>query len=236
MIPSTAKVLRPYNPISSNEERGSFSLLVKIYPGGKAGTYVDGLRAGDAVAFKQTKGNVKKFRHPFRNAQTGAPVTHITMLAGGTGIAPMLQALHPILAAGHGPDVRLLYGNRGMRDIMLRSELDRLQERHPHRLRVHYVVGEADDAADDGEGDAVCRDGDADGACADPAYERGWINEEKVRRLGFPPAADGSSVVWICGVDAMYVSLAGSRAKPVAAGTPVHNLGFSDKDDTVWRS
>lgn len=232
-----AAILRPYNPIASHEERGSFSLLVKIYPGGKAGTYVGGLRVGDAVGFKQLKGNVKKFRHPFANAKTGAAVTRVTMVAGGTGIAPMLQALYPILGDSDGPAVRLLYGSRSPEEILLRAELDELQRRHPDRLRVTYVVG---DAADAGAAAASCRsggDGDDEGACGrDPAYEHGWIDEEKMRRLGYPPNGDGTSVVWICGVNDMYVSLAGSRAKAVMAGTPVHNLGFNDEDATVWRS
>ena len=229
-------VLRPYNPISSNESLGSFSLLVKVYPGGAAGEYVGGLSVGDRVAFKQTKANVKKFRHPFTNLKNGKTVTEITMLAGGTGIAPMIQALHPILGEGEGgPSVRLLYGNKSPGDIMLRNELEDLRARHPDRFEIYYVVGETDDG---GAGDASCT-GEGDGTtCDNPAaaedYESGWINEEKIGRLGYPPNDDGTSVVWVCGVNEMYDSLAGSRFKPVADGTPLRNLGFDD--DTVWRS
>lgn len=225
-------IVRPYNPITSNDVVGSFSLLVKFYPGGAAGDYLSSLEVGDSAAFKQVKGNVKKFRHPFRNASSGAAVTRITMLAGGTGIAPMVQALRAILAQPDGPAVRLLYGNRGEDDIMLRGELEAMQAERPGRLRIHYVVGEAD------EGEGACGDGGdgAEGTCDDGGggYETGWINEEKIRRLGFPPNEEGTSVVWICGVDAMYESLAGSRMKPLKEGTPVHNLGFCE--DTVWRS
>ena len=42
------------------------------------------------------------------------------------------------------------------------------------------------------------------------------------------------NVVWVCGVDDMYVTLAGSRMKPLAPSSVLHNLGFSD--EMVWRS
>ena len=64
--------------------------------------------------------------------------------------------------------------------------------------------------------------------------ETGWIDEEKVFRLAFPPAADGSSVVWVCGVDDMYTSLAGSRMKPLTDDSALKRRGYSDA--SVWRS
>ena len=85
-------IARPYNPISSNDQRGSFDLLVKVYPEGKVSRYLDSLRPGDRVSFKQVKPNLKPFRYPFGKAT-------ITMLAGGTGVAPMIQALHPLLVS-----------------------------------------------------------------------------------------------------------------------------------------
>ena len=59
-----------------------------------------------------------------------------------------------------------------------------------------------------------------------------WINEDKLKRLAFPPAAD--TAVWLCGVDAMYTSLAGSRLKPLAPDSVLARLGYSE--DMVWRS
>ena len=45
--------------------------------------------------------------------------------------------------------------------------------------------------------------------------------------------AEGS-VVWVCGMDAFYNDLAGSRMKPLAPGTALHELGYTDA--MVWRS
>jgi len=202
-------VARPYNPISPNRV-GSFDLLIKVYEAGLASKYADSLKPGDRVSFKQIKGNVKKFRYPFGK-------TSITMLAGGTGIAPMYQALHPLLdTPGDTTEVHLIYGNNSPEDIMLKAELDDLAVKHSGRFKVTYVVGK--DASDT--------------SAASTSFETGWIDQEKVGRLAFPPSPD--TAVWVCGVDAMYNSLAGSRFKPLAAGSALHALGYTD--EMVWRS
>ena len=44
------------------------------------------------------------------------------MLAVGVGIAPMLQALHSLLTTeGEATRLVLLYGNRSVKDILMRS-------------------------------------------------------------------------------------------------------------------
>jgi len=206
-------VTRPYNPISANSQLGSFDLLVKVYEEGVVSKFADGLQVGDRVGFKQVKPNVKKWQYPFGKKR-------ITMLAGGTGVAPMFQALHPLLkTSGDTTQVRLLYGNVSPNDILLRAELDQFAQDHPDRFEVIYVVGKSPD-------DESARWED------DWQGEMGWIDEEKVRRLAFPP--EEGTVVWVCGVDDMYKSLAGSRAGALKPGSALHNLGYTE--DMIWRS
>jgi len=206
-------VARPYNPISPNSLLGAFDLLIKVYEEGHASLFADSLKPGDMVGFKQVKPNVKAWRYPFGKES-------ITMLAGGTGIAPMIQALYPLLETpGDTTKVRLLYGNLTPDDIMLKSELDKLASDHADRFEVIYVVGRED--FDDTAVESYGWQG-----------EVGWIDEEKISRLAFPPSP--GTAVWVCGVDDMYVSLAGSRMKPLAPGSVLHNLGYTD--EMVWRS
>ena len=139
---------------------------------------------------------------------------------GGTGIAPMLQALRAILETpGDEIKVRLIFSNRTPDDIMLKAELDELKYEHAARFKVSYVVGE---------------DPDDDRAVANDGWEgeTGWIDEEKISRLAFPPSP--GTRIWVCGVDDMYVSLAGSRLKPLAEGSTLHKLGYTE--EMVWRS
>jgi len=212
--PDGKDAIKPYNPISSNRDTGTFDLLIKVYPEGTASKWAGALKPGDMVGFKQVKPNIKPFLYPFPS------VERITMLAGGTGIAPMIQALHPLLTtAGETRQVRLLYGNKSPDDIMLKPQLDALAKAHADRFTVTYVVGETED-----DDRAVENDG--------WEGETGWIDAEKVKRLAFPPAA--GTVVWVCGVDDMYTSLAGSRLKPLAPDSALAQLGYAA--EMVWRS
>ena len=207
-------VIKPYNPISSNSVLGSFDLLIKGYEGGAASQWAMALQPGDRVAFKQVKGNIKPFLYPFPK------VERITMLAGGTGIAPMIQALHAILeTTGDTIKVRILYSNKSPADIMLKATLDDLKYEYAARLKVTYIVGEDED-----DDRAVANDG--------WEGETGWIDEEKIRRLAFPPAP--GTVVWVCGVDDFYVALAGSRMKPLTEDSVLRKLGYTE--EMVWRS
>ena len=59
------------------------------------------------------------------------------MIAGGTGITPMYQALE-LLANTPGDDteVTLLYGNASTEDILMQKELERLEKVADGRLKV----------------------------------------------------------------------------------------------------
>lgn len=63
------------------------------------------------------------------------------MIAGGTGITPMLQIVR---AALKNPldqtKLSLIYANVNVEDILLRTELDELATRHPDRFRIYYVL------------------------------------------------------------------------------------------------
>lgn len=63
------------------------------------------------------------------------------MIAGGTGITPMLQIIR---AALKNPldrtKLSLIYANVNVEDILLRTELDTLAAANPKRFRVFYVL------------------------------------------------------------------------------------------------
>ena len=63
------------------------------------------------------------------------------MIAGGTGITPMLQIIR---AALKNPQDRtklsLIYANVNFEDILLKKELDLLAQNHPDRFSVYYVL------------------------------------------------------------------------------------------------
>jgi cytochrome-b5 reductase len=82
-------VVRPYTPTSDDQIVGKFQLLIKSYgEQGKLSKYVHSLQVGDAVEFKHVSFNVKL-------PLPSPGVKKIAMLAGGTGVTPMFQALRP---------------------------------------------------------------------------------------------------------------------------------------------
>lgn len=120
---------RSYTPVTDNSSVGEFSLVVKIYKanvhpkfpeGGKMSQHLDSLKIGDMMEIKGPKGHmeyqtggkftVKPLGKPKENRQSN----QIIMLAGGTGITPMLQILHFIFRNPRVPNVKvnLLYANQ----------------------------------------------------------------------------------------------------------------------------
>ena len=195
--------VRPYTPISPNSVQGSFDLLVKVYEQGTVSKYLDGLEIGAKVGFKHIPFNIKA-QYPFGKKT-------ITMIAGGTGIAPMYQALHEL--AGHADDsteVTLLYGNKSPQDILLKHELDLLVSKSAGRIKVVYVVGTQPDQA----------------PISGWPGELGWIDKAKFQKYAAPPSAD--TLVMVCGLPPLYDVFCGPRNETdVKEGSVLHELGYT---------
>jgi cytochrome-b5 reductase len=63
------------------------------------------------------------------------------MIAGGTGITPMLQIIRAALKNSmDNTKLSLIYANVNESDILLKKELDELVVAHPSRFKVFYVL------------------------------------------------------------------------------------------------
>jgi len=126
-------VMRSYTPISSDENRGYFDLLIKSYPTGNISKYVAGLKVGQTMKVKGPKGAM---------IYTPNMVRRFGMIAGGTGITPMLQIIRAIVrgrATGDKTEVDLIFANVNKEDILLKEDLDALAKEDP-RFRIYYVL------------------------------------------------------------------------------------------------
>lgn len=122
---------RSYTPISSDLDEGHFELLIKDYPDGNVSQYVNGLRLQQVIKVKGPKG---KFLYQPNM------VKHIGMIAGGTGIAPMLQILSAIVREPTDiTRVSLVFANVTEFDILLKEDIDQIAEKYPY-FKVHYVL------------------------------------------------------------------------------------------------
>ncbi|KAB2569289.1 NADH-cytochrome b5 reductase 1 [Lasiodiplodia theobromae] len=127
------EVVRSYTPISSDLDLGRVDLLIKAYPTGNISKYVAGLAIGEKIKVRGPKGAM---------VYTPNMVRHFGMIAGGTGITPMLQvikAIHRGRTSGDRTQVDLIFANVNEDDILLREDLDALAAKDDG-IRVHYVL------------------------------------------------------------------------------------------------
>lgn len=120
---------RSYTPTSRDSQKGSVDFVIKVYKanvhpkfpnGGKLSQHLDSLKIGETIQMKGPKGHLdwKGFGKFTVQISPRKPVekrhaTRIGMIAGGTGITPMLQVLQAILdKPGDTTIVSLIYANQ----------------------------------------------------------------------------------------------------------------------------
>ncbi|KAI4335758.1 hypothetical protein L6164_014369 [Bauhinia variegata] len=193
-------VIRPYTPISDPESKGYFDLLIKVYPEGKMSQHFASLKPGDVV---EVKGPIEKLKY------TPNMKKHIGMIAGGTGITPMLQVIEAILK---NPDdntqISLLYANISPDDILLKQKLDVLEASHPN-LKIFYTV---DNPTKNWRGGV------------------GYISKD-IALKGLPSPSD-DTLILVCGPPGMMKHISGDKAKDRSQGELtgiLKELGYTDQ-------
>jgi len=195
-----APVIRPYTPVSTNAMLGKFELMVKIYPDGKMSQHLDTLEVGKLVHFKHVGGNVK-IQYPFQAKK------EIGMIVGGTGITPMIQALHCVLGSKDDTSkVAMLYGSKTSKEILAKETLD-AWERSSGRLKVTHVL--SDEPAESTSWTGA----------------RGFITREMIE-ANFPKP-DSDCLIFVCGPPPLYNVFSGPRDAP---GQPPAELAGILKD------
>lgn len=136
-------------------------------------------------------------------------IKNIGMIAGGTGIAPMLQVISAIV---RNPEdltrVDLIFANVTEEDILLKEDIDDLAEKYPN-FNVHYVLNEEP------------KSGKWNGSI-------GFVTEDIIKKHISPPSDD--TKIFICGpppmVSAMKKATANLGYQPVK--------GVSKPEDQVF--
>jgi len=125
-------IQRSYTPTSSDDEKGYFDLMVKSYEKGNISRFLSLLKIGQTVRIKGPKG-----QFTYRPALC----KELGMIAGGTGITPMLQIIRAVMKnPSDATKISLIYANVNTEDILLKKELDELAQQYPNKFTVFYVL------------------------------------------------------------------------------------------------
>lgn len=186
-------VVRPYTPTSSDEDLGHMDLVIKVYhanvhpkfpEGGKMTQHLETLALGDTIDVRGPSGLLEyrgvgefSIKPDKKSDCETVRAKKVSMIAGGTGITPMLQLVRAVFRDPEDTTcLSLLLANQSEDDILLRQELEEVQKEHPDRFKLWYTV-----------------DRPAEGW----QYSSGFINAEMIEKALFPPAED--NLVLLCG-------------------------------------
>jgi ferredoxin-NADP reductase len=110
---------RSYSIASAPEEPGRLALTVERIDDGEVSPYlVDELAEGDQLQLRGPIGGYFVWE-----AVMGGP---LLLVAGGSGICPLMAMIRHRAASGSRAPARLLYSSRSQEDVIYREELDRL--------------------------------------------------------------------------------------------------------------
>lgn len=144
-------IVRPYTPVTSLVRyfgsgatddhalqtaniSGTIALAVKKYRNGAMSSWLhDSVNVGDSVEMMGPMGGFYYYPNEYDS---------IGMIAGGTGITPILSVI--MAALGNSSDktkLSLVYASSNERDVIFRDELLQLSNKFPDRFTVHMTNG-----------------------------------------------------------------------------------------------
>jgi cytochrome-b5 reductase len=140
---------------------------------------------------------------------------HIGLVAGGTGITPMFQLLRSIF---NNPEdktkVTLVFGNISEEDILLKHELQELENTYPQRFRAFYTL---------------------DKPPKDWVGNSGFITKDLLKTV-LPEPKNENIKVFVCGPPGLYKAVSGTKKSPADQGELsgiLKELGYSK--DQVYK-
>lgn len=175
---------RPYTICSGpNEALGQnshYNIVVKSVPKGIVSNYIlENWEEGTQVMMSAPVGTY--YYTNLRDAK------HVIALAGGSGITPFYSMASSIAAGLEDFKLTILYGSRFANDILLKDQLDAIEDSCKEKIKIVHVLSD-DDKKD---------------------FEKGFITADLIKKY----AGKDDYSVFVCGPTAMYNFVAGEISK-----------------------
>ncbi|KFA77101.1 hypothetical protein S40288_09733 [Stachybotrys chartarum IBT 40288] len=167
---------------------GTFELVVKTYfptdeqPGGAMSNILDCMPIGEDLEVRGPTGDIE-YQGNGKFLIDGKEYTfhRISLVLGGSGVTPGYALMARIgMSQESDVELRVIDGNKTEGDILMRTEMEKLQEQSGGKIRVTHVLSHP---LDDWKG------------------LKGHVNEDLIRTHIFPPGKD--SAVFVCGPPTM---------------------------------
>ncbi|KAF9918577.1 NADH-cytochrome b5 reductase [Lobosporangium transversale] len=181
-------IIRPYTPTSDSDRTGSFDFVIKRYEGGPMSSHIHSMKPGDTLS---VKGPISKYPLKANQHET------VTLIAGGSGITPMIQIIGGLLKdKADKTKINLIFANVTPEDIILKDEIDAFAKAHPDRFKVTYVV---DKPVEGWTGPT------------------GYVTAELIKKYN-PEIGQGNTKVFVCGPPPMMKSVSGPKGPNFTQG------------------
>ena len=127
------QVMRSYSA-SNAPGTSRLTMTIKKVADGLCSTYINQtIKAGDTLGLLGPSGSFCVTPDP-------AASREYVLLAGGSGITPMMSIARAVLATESGSKVSLLYGNRAWEDVIFAQAWTELSQQYPDRLNMRHVL------------------------------------------------------------------------------------------------
>jgi ferredoxin-NADP reductase len=201
--PDGYQAQRSYSIASEPERSGSIDLTVERIEDGEVSTYLhDVLVPGDSLEVRGPVGGYFVWE-----ASQASP---LLLVAGGSGIVPLMAMIRHRCAAGSTNPTHLLYSSRTAEDIIYAQELDQLQRNQPG-LEVFHTLTRTQ-----------------------PPGWKGYarrIDPEMLREVAAP--LGGSLLTYICGPTLLVESVANQLVDMGIPGSRIRTERFGPTGGTV---
>jgi ferredoxin-NADP reductase len=135
VVPVAGELLRrAYSACNDARETERVAITVKRVANGVVSNHVnDHVREGDLLQLLGPSGSF--VAEPRTELER-----HLVLIAGGSGITPMMSIARTVLAADPRARITLVYGNRGEGDVIFKSALEETARAYGARFVVRHVL------------------------------------------------------------------------------------------------
>lgn len=134
---------RSYSICTSPATEREFRIAAKLVKEGKVSGYFNNrLKAGDYMDVMPPSGNFHSPIYPTNKKM-------YVLVAGGSGITPIISILKTVLHTEPGSNTLLLYANRNKASIIFNKQIEQLSVTYAGRLTVHHIMEQWETPADE---------------------------------------------------------------------------------------